>query len=402
MAIPTTDQTPDDNSDLPPARRRRAKRNLIPDDLISKAEGVEKLAHKTSPSFDFFLFSLLAAAILAVGVLFDSPPLFVLGALAAPTLSPVIGISLGTVTGSISFFAQRLAGTVIASGFVFLVGVLSGYASQVYPAFDHQFALNHVQIAWPHIILLIAGGIFTTFSLAQKRASPVLPSVALAYELYIPLSIAGFGLGSGKAHLFPDGLVVYATHLAILSIIGTLILFVLGFRPLTFLGYTLGSVVTILGIIALIGLTSAGAIFGGNIALPTHTPSPSPTNTPVPPTLTATNTPVPPTDTPTPTIPTATPSPTVTHTATLTPKPTPVYAEIAASGEFGGAVIRAEPTFNSGIVTSLLNGNIVEIIDPSPTLDDAGRRWINIRTNEGLEGWILESVIQIATPVPDW
>ncbi len=402
MSLPKTDHTPDETEDLPPARRRRAKRHLIPEDLISEAEGVEKLAHQTSPSFDFFLFSLLSGAILALGVLLDSPAVFVLGALAAPPLTPLIGISLGTVTGSIKFFSHRLISTLIASSFVFLVGILGGYASRVYPEQDLNLSINHAQVSWSHLTLLVVGSIFTTLSLVQKKSSPVLPSVALAYELYIPLSIAGFGLGSGKPYLFPDGLVVFATHLVIVSIIGTFLLFVLGFRPLTFLGYTLGSVVTILGVIALIGLSSAGAIFGGNVALPTPTPTSTFTLTPLPPTATATSTPLPPTITPTPTVPTPTPTPPTTPTSTITLTPTPIYALINASEEAGGARIRSEPRIDANWVDTLMNGNLVEIIDPTTVLDDSGRRWVNVRLDDGREGWILESLILVATPEPDW
>lgn len=402
MSIPKTHQSPDDKNDLPPARRRRARRNLIPDDLVSEAEGVEKLAHQTSPSFDFFLFSFLSAAILSVGILFDSPPLFVLGALAAPTLTPIIGISLGAVTGSMKFFSRRLVGSMIASGFVFLVGVLAGYASRVYPQDTFNFAINHAQVSWPHILLLVAGTIFTTLSLVQKRSNPTLPSVALAYELYIPLSIAGFGLGSGSPHLFPDGFVVFGTHLAVVSLLGTTLLFIMGFRPLTFLGYTLGSVVTILGMIALIGLSSAGAIFGGNVALPTSTPTPSATSTPIPPTLTASSTPAPPTATLTPTVPTKTPTLTITPTDTITPKPTPIYAIISAPEDYRGATIRSEPTSSSAPIDFLSNGYMIEIIDPLPVVDESGLRYIHVRLEDGREGWALESVIQVATPEPNW
>lgn len=403
MSIPKTNHTPENDDDLPPARRRRAKRHLIPEDLISEAEGVEKLAQQTSPSFDFFLFSFLAAAILVVGVMLDSPAIFVLGALAAPPLTPVVGISLGAVTGSFKFFIQRFMGTFIASLFVFIVGVLGGYASQAYPEQPLPLSVSHAQVSWSHITLLVFGSIFITLSLVQKRNSPVLPSVALAYELYIPLSIAGFGLGSGRPHLFPDGLVVYATHLAVLSLLGTFILFILGFRPLTFLGYTLGSVITILGIITLIGLSSAGAILGGNVALPTATPTPTLTPTPLPPTATSTNTPLPPTNTPTPTVPTPTPTPTRTQTSTPTLTPTPIFAEISVPEEYQVAAIREEPSLESEILTFLPNGTLIEIIDPTPILGDQGWRWVKVRIiNENQEGWIVENLLLVATPRPEW
>ncbi|MCK4488779.1 MAG: SH3 domain-containing protein, partial [Anaerolineales bacterium] len=91
-----------------------------------------------------------------------------------------------------------------------------------------------------------------------------------------------------------------------------------------------------------------------------------------------------------------------------TPKPTPFYAEIAAdnTGDFPGASIRSEPSIQSLWLTSLLNGVVIEILNPSPSYDEAGRSWLNIRfiNADGNEqdGWILENLILISTPQPDW
>ena len=403
MSIPKTSQDPENLRDLPPARRRRAERHLIPDDLDAETKGIDEVAQRTSPSFDFFLFSLLAAAILVVGIMLDTPALLILGVLAAPPLTPIIGISLGTVTGSFKFFGQRLSSTLLACGLVFLVGLLGGLAARILPPRELLYAVSHAQVSWSHLILLIVGTIFTVLAVALQKGSPVLPSVALAYELFIPLTVAGFGLGKGIPHLWPDGLVVFATHFAIVSLVGTVIFIFAGFRPLTFLGYTLGSVVTVLGVILLIGLSGAGAIVGGNVALPTPSPTPpTPTSsyTPLPPSPTPTVTSIPPTLTPSsiPTI-TFTPSP----TSSPAPSPTPIYAIINASEEMGGAVIRTGPGFDSPRLTSLLNGNALEIIDPSPTEKD-GYDWIHVRlfTEGREEGWVLASLILVGSPNADW
>lgn len=406
MPIPKTDQIPDDPEDLTPARRRRADRGLIPEDLIEIADDIEELALKTIPSFDFFLFSLLSAAIITASILADSPALLVLGALTAPVMAPFIGISLGTATGSLKFFSQRLAGSLVASGFVFLVGILGGYASFVLKTPNVQFLIYNARVSWTHIILVIAGTALAVVSLKQKGQTPVLPSVAIAYELYVPLAIAGFGFGSGQPHLWPDGLVVYGIHLAVVAITGTVVFLLLGIKPLKFIGYTLGSLVAILCILGVIGLSSAGAVVGGKIAMPTLVPTATLTSTPAPPTGTATETPIPPSPTITPTVPTATYTPLPTETSTATPKPTPFYAEIAVSEEFAGAYIRSEPNLESQILTSLINSTVVEILDPSPSFDDAGRNWLNIRflDEDGIDqdGWIIENLLLISTPRPEW
>ena len=385
MPIPKTDQIPDDPEDLTPARRRRADRGLIPEDLIEIADDIEELAHKTIPSFDFFLFSLLSAAIITASILADSPALLVLGALTAPVMAPFIGISLGTATGSFKFFSQRLAGSLVASGFVFLVGILGGYATFVLKTPNVQFLIYNARVSWTHIVLVIAGTALAVISLKQKGQTPVLPSVAIAYELYVPLAIAGFGFGSGQPHLWPDGLVVYGIHLALVAITGTVVFMLLGIKPLKFIGYTLGSLVAILCILGVIGLSSAGAVVGGKIAMPTLVPTATMTGTPAPPTATATVTPIPPTPTLTPTVPTATYTPLPTETSTITPEPTPIYAVIAASEEFGGAVIREEPNFDSLRLASLINSTIIEILDPSPTEDEAGYSWLRVRFHK--RGW---------------
>jgi hypothetical protein len=126
----------------------------------------------------------------------------------------------------------------------------------------------------------------------------------------------------------------------------------------------------------------------------------------LPPSPTATETPIPPSPTLTATVPTATSTPPPTATSTITPKPTPFYAEIAVSQEYAGAYIHSEPSLSvETIITSLINGTVVEILDPSPT-EAENYYWLNIRfTNEegqDQDGWVIEGLLLISTPRPVW
>ncbi|MEJ2446771.1 MAG: SH3 domain-containing protein, partial [Anaerolineales bacterium] len=125
------------------------------------------------------------------------------------------------------------------------------------------------------------------------------------------------------------------------------------------------------------------------------------------PSATPTQTPIPPSPTLTATVPTATNTPPPSPTPSITPKPTPFYAEIAVSKEFGGAWIRSEPSFNGPKLTSLVNGSVVEILDPAPSFDEESNYyWLHIRfvNEEGQEqdGWIIEGLLLISTPSPIW
>lgn len=381
---------PDDPERLPPARRRRARRMLVPLDADERAAFLDAVARRASPSFDFFLFSLLSAAVFGIGLLLDSPSLLLLGALTAPLMAPAVGIALGTVLGSVRFFLRSLISMAIGGALVFLVGVLAGYAARVRLPLEFSQAHLHAQLSWANFLVLAVGGMLTTAALTRSRQSPALPNVALAYVLYVPLVAAGIGLGSGVPFLFPDGLVVFALHLSWCALLGALVLAILGFRPLTLFGYTLGGAVMLAGVILLIAISGAGAVYRGNIALPTPIPTHTPTVTL---TFTPSPTPVPPTETPTVTL---TPTRTLTPTPTPTLTPTPVLALISA-GQEGGAHLRAQPGYQAPSVVILANGTVVRVL-PEPPMESGGATWIHVLTADGKDGWIVQSLLATATP----
>ncbi len=113
MNFSTTDQLSDNPDELPPARRRRARRLLAPLDADERATFMDKLAHRASPSLDFFLLSLISGCLLSLGLLLDTPAFLILGAALAPLMAPVVGVCLGTVAGSVRLFLRSLAGLLI-------------------------------------------------------------------------------------------------------------------------------------------------------------------------------------------------------------------------------------------------------------------------------------------------
>jgi hypothetical protein len=398
MNLPRSEIYPDDPEQLPPARRRRAKRILAPLDADERAVYLDSLARRTTPSFDFFLFSLFSGVVLALGLLLDSAVILVLGAVLAPLMAPMVGLAFGTVIGSVKFFARSLVGFLIGSGVVFASGYAAGIASLTwYPVDTLTQSQFHSQLSWQNFVLLFAGALMTTVVMVKTERRSIASSVALAYALYIPLVVAGFGLGSGVPHLFPDGLVIFAVHLAWAVLFSTLTMALLGFRPLTIFGYTFGGAMTLTGVMVLVGITGAGAIFGAQVAVPTHTPTVTYTLTP---TLTVTPSPTL-TLTPTSTLtPTLTPTKTPTRTPTITPSPTPVFAIVNAAEASLGVHLRDTAGFTGRSLTTLMNGTIVEVLPVVVEVD--GRAWQYVRLPEtGQEGWIMQSLLRVTIPDTD-
>lgn len=401
MNLPTIEPVPDENEkDLPPARRRRQRRMLVPPGSSERADFLRDLAYRTEPSFDFFVFSLLAGLTLGAALLLDSPGLVVLAALLSPFMAPVVGISLGTITGSLQFVLQSFGSLGVGSLIVFLCGAVAGWAVNLLPIHVYQQAVYHSHFIWPDFFVVALGAVLTSYLLVRSpNQRPLVTSVAIAYGLYLPVGTAGFGITSGLAGLWPDALWLFVINLVWAVLVGTLVLGFLGLRPLNALGYLLGLVYLMAGVALMAAFYRPLAVLPMQ-AVATVIPSPSLSAAGQPPTPMPTPilsaSPSPAADTLTPTItPTHTLVPTGTPTLTITPQPTPVWARIAVQGS-DGALIRVKPSYTAEVVTSIINGTIVQVFPDEASAE--GSTWVHIRTTNDKEGWIVRSLLRTATP----
>ena len=416
MNLPTVEPIPpEDHQPLPPARRRRKQRSIIPPGESDRASLLSNLSARLVPSFDFFLFSLLSSMLLGVALLLDSPSLIFLSVLVAPFIAPVMGISLGAISGAARFSLHALVSLLIASLIVFLSGMLSGWATTLLPRSPHLQAAAHSQFTWASFAVLLIGAGFTTYRMVRdpNNKPPVL-SLALAYGLYLPLGAAGFGAGSGQLNLLFAGLQLFTVHLTWVILIHAGLLAILGLRPLKALGYLVLCfyLFTTLAASGMAYYYQNPSSFYIPSAIPTPTTPilvPSPTTatstSPVPPTSTVSPTPIPPTSTPSitpePPTPTFTPTrtliPSRTPTITLSPAPTPIWARITAK-EGNGVLVRGEPSFASNVVQSLRNDTLVVVLPETITTD--GVTWVKVRTVNDKIGWVVSSLLTTATPSP--
>jgi hypothetical protein len=415
---PHPEQTPEFVSAR--ARRRRALRRAhFPTDEAGRAELFNHLIRRAFPSYELFVFSLVAGAILGLGYLFNAQALLIFGILVAPLLTPWIGTTLSIVAGALRLFIQTIAALLISSLVIFLGGWLAGFASRPFQPLTLNEAFLHSQLWWYDLIALTIGAVLITVSFVRSEDRPYLPSALLAYELFLPLCAAGFGLGSGVGlgEIWPQGLFVFFVHLAWATFFGLITLFFLRFYPTTFSGFALTGVTLIVLLTTIVIYTNFGnwIMIKAGLAPPTpeavtvieSTPTPLaiPSMTPSPeedqataviavPVNTASRTPGP-SSTP------ATLSPTETSTVTVTAEPTPILAIIRAS-EGGGAFIRENP--GGEVLITLANGSTVTII-PNDLQEVNGVIWVHVFTmanDARVEGWMIQTVLQTATPVADW
>lgn len=414
---PSSQPTPEQSEEFisARARRRRAQRRAyFPTDEEGRAALFTHLARRAYPSYELFVFALVSGAILGLGYFINSQALLIFGILVAPLMTPWVGMSLAVVAGSARFFFQTLAALFVSSLLIFLSGILAGFASRTFGPLTFNEAFAHSRLWWPDLVVLTIGSIILTISFVRSEERPYLPSALVTYGLFLPLCAGGFGLGSGVSEIWPQGFYVFLVHLAWATFFGILTLFFLRFYPTSSGGIAFTGLTFIILIVVVTILTGFNQWIMVRVGLATPEPVPvseaSPTSAQVTP---ITSSPSPeqttafigiPTQTPTRgATPTSTPTipPTETATSTITAEPTPIIAIIRAS-EGGGAFIRERP---GGVVLATLgNGSTVTII-PNDFQDVNNVIWVHVFAlvnDVRVEGWMIQSVLQTATPVANW
>lgn len=380
-------------------RTRRHRRTFSFVNNGNGADPTEELARRLSPSFDFYLFSLLAGAIIGSAFLLNSQALLILAALLAPVMAPIIGASLAVAVGESRFFFTSIAGTLIGCALASTGGIIAGLLHFFRPS-NTVHIVSFTVITWDNLLVLIVGVILTSVAVMKKAQKPQLFSAAIAYVVLSTAGGIGFELGSGNFQAAANNALVFAFYLLTAILIGTIIFLLYRLHPASITDYWMAFVMVVLLVMVPVIKPISLAEFLGRGATGTQSTSRviQPKQTVVTPSTTVmipSATPRP-TGTPTP-LPTATitSTPTITLTATLPGGQNAVWVKVDARGQTGGR-IREKPSFGSKLIMIIDNGVMVQLLPGVEFNNDV--YWAHVETIDGTIGWMVHTVLSTSTP----
>jgi len=200
-----------------------------------RKEIIDQLTQESSPGFDYFVLVVLSCVIASLGLLENSAAVIIGAMLVAPLMSPILGVSLASVTGRRPMFRKAvwavLEGALVAVALSLVVGWMGRAAPMGVLGSLPTEVIARTRPGPFDLIIALAGGAAASYALAQPALSAALPGVAIATALMPPLCTIGIGVAFGRWDVAGGALLLFLTNLTAIAFAGIAVFAALGFRP---------------------------------------------------------------------------------------------------------------------------------------------------------------------------
>jgi uncharacterized hydrophobic protein (TIGR00271 family) len=180
------------------------------------------------PGIDFFVLITLSSVIATLGLLQNSAAVIIGAMLVAPLMTPILAISMAIARGDVHLLRLALESTL--TGIVLALAVSAAITLLIYAQVTPEMvARTHPTLL--DMVVALASGAAGAYAVGRKGVAAALPGVAIAAALLPPLCVAGAGLTMPVAHVTGGALLLFVTNLTAITLAGTVVFLLLGFRP---------------------------------------------------------------------------------------------------------------------------------------------------------------------------
>lgn len=200
-----------------------------------KAIVLNDLIESASPGVDFFVLIILSCIIATFGLIIDSPAVIIGAMLVAPLMSPILGLSMASISGLSHFLKRSMTAVLAGVGAAVVLSALLSFVAYRLPYGPLANISNEVLARTsPSLIdlgIALAGGSAAAYALAHPRLSAALPGVAIATALMPPICTIGIGISFLNPSIILGATLLFATNLVSISFAGSITFAMMGFGP---------------------------------------------------------------------------------------------------------------------------------------------------------------------------
>lgn len=203
------------------------------DDAASRInhEGVIKdIYQEVEITPGYFLMLSLANLIALTGLLVNSAPVIIGAMLISPLMGPILSTGFAFATGNRTIWRRALRKITVSVALTLAVAAAASYLSPV-KEITSEIAARTRPNLFDLLIAIFAGLAGAIAICTKKNYITIVPGVAIATAVIPPLSVAGFGLGTGNFMVLAGGFFLFFTNFVAIIISTCGILYFFGFSP---------------------------------------------------------------------------------------------------------------------------------------------------------------------------
>ena len=198
-------------------------------EMVNHQAIIKDVASGVERSWVYYLMLLMSGLIALLGLLTNSVAVVIGAMLISPLMGPIISSGLALTIGDLPLarrafrtIAVSVAMTIVVTAFFTLLSPLKEPTSEI---------LARVRPNIYDLFIAVLSGIVGAVALCTKRNYLITATgVAVATAVIPPLSVAGYGLGTGQLMLGLGGFLLFFTNFVAIVLTSDLVFFIMGFR----------------------------------------------------------------------------------------------------------------------------------------------------------------------------
>lgn len=201
----------------------------IKTEMVNYRAVIKEVAAGVDRSWIYYSMLMLASLIALLGLLTNSVAVVIGAMLISPMMGPIISSGLAFTIGDLALARHAFRTIAISVVLTILVCAVVSFISPLQEPTAEILARVRPNIF--DLFVAVLSGIVGAIALCTKRNYLITSTgVAIATAVIPPLSVTGYGLGTGQMMLAMGGFLLFFTNFVAIVLTSDLVFFILGFR----------------------------------------------------------------------------------------------------------------------------------------------------------------------------
>lgn len=181
-------------------------------------------------SAGYFIILTFANLIALSGLITNSAPVIIGAMLISPLMGPILTFGFAFITGEKAIFNKALRKITLSIVLTIIIAMIASYMSPLKEITTEILSRTRPNI-YDLAIAFLSGTVGAVAICTKKNYLTIVPGVAIATAVIPPLSVTGFGLGTGSLTIAFGGFFLFFTNFVAIIIATCGVFYFYGFRP---------------------------------------------------------------------------------------------------------------------------------------------------------------------------